>query len=127
MEHVREFVQEVAVLREKNSQLKASLQLPQKQHPPRFQRLLFVPLTLVDGEMKKDPERSRSVVIQGIPESKAPVPSVRVVDDFNPIRDISDIVDFLCIICSTISVFHMGCFHPSRPRLSKGLYRRVFC
>lgn len=93
----------------------------------RFQRLLFVPLTLVDGEMKKDPERSRSVVIQGIPESKAPVPSVRGIDDFNPIRDISDIVDFLCIICSTISVFHMGCFDPSRPRLSKGLYRRVFC
>ncbi|VDP45577.1 unnamed protein product [Heligmosomoides polygyrus] len=117
MEQLRELVREVAALREENSRLKASLELSQNQksiapaspasHPPPSSA------ALVDGGTKDDPERARSVVICGIPESAAQVPSVRVIDDFNRVRDI---MDFLSINCSTISAYRMGRFEDHRQR-----------
>lgn len=61
-------------------------------------------------------ERNRSVVIAGLNESQAEHSSPRVLHDFNAVREI---MDFLSIDCSTLSVYRLGRFNASHPRLVK--------
>lgn len=61
-------------------------------------------------------ERRRSVVIAGLGESQAEHSSTRVLHDFNAVREI---MDFLSIDCSTLSVYRLGRFNANHPRLVK--------
>ncbi|KIH63764.1 hypothetical protein ANCDUO_05933 [Ancylostoma duodenale] len=61
-------------------------------------------------------ERSRSIIVAGLPESSAEQASLRVYHDYNCIREI---MDFLGIDCSIVAVYRLGRVANNRARLVK--------
>ncbi|KIH67253.1 hypothetical protein ANCDUO_02413 [Ancylostoma duodenale] len=61
-------------------------------------------------------EHSRCVVVIGMRESAAELPSCRVIDDIYAARHL---MDFLGIECSPVSTIRMGRYNRSHPRLLK--------
>ncbi|KIH54880.1 hypothetical protein ANCDUO_14971 [Ancylostoma duodenale] len=119
----RELSEEVINLRAENAKLKASAVGDQSSlpAPPPVVTSLAISISKSPCRSFEEIERARSIVIAGIPKSRAELSSARVHHDYDCIRDV---MDFLAVECSTIAAYHMGTFNGNRPRLLKGLYIR---
>lgn len=116
-----ELMDELLKLREENSRLKQ--QLSAFQSPP---TLSLTQASRVDFSCNTDSfqlaasyeerERTRSIVISGLPESQSHTAFNRIVHDFSSTQHI---LDFLNVDCLPTTVYRMGKPNPSRPRLLK--------
>lgn len=116
----RELHEEVTYLRAENTKLKSSQgdnsqTTPTRDDPP-APSMVSPAVDPPASRTYEDVERARSLIIAGIPESRADLASIRVVHDFNCLREI---MDFLNIDCSIVCAYRMGRFNQSYPRLLK--------
>ncbi|RCN26226.1 hypothetical protein ANCCAN_28054, partial [Ancylostoma caninum] len=118
LEHFRELSEEVINLRAENARLKASAVGGQSSLPAPPPAMTSPAISIPKSPCRsfEEIERARSIVIAGIPESRAELSSARVHHDYDCIRDV---MDFLAIECSTIAAYRMGAFNGDRPRLLK--------
>lgn len=120
-----ELTEENRFLRAENEALKKSVVLSQSTIPsrPPSSSTPLPPSATSPPLPFEDVERSRCVVVAGLAESSAAVPSTRSIHDLTCIRQI---MDFLGIECYPVSIFRMGRPNASYPRLLKILLPSSF-
>ncbi|XGW10836.1 hypothetical protein V3C99_012393 [Haemonchus contortus] len=114
----RELAEEVSALKAENAKLKAAASGAATPNPLTSQQVTE-PSSHVSNVLPVSPvevERKRSIVLIGVPESYAQLPSERLVSDINVLKKI---FDYLGIECSPLTIYRMGRANAAVPRLLK--------